>query len=361
VRILLVSHAPLSEEFGASQMALNLAEALRARGHEAFAWSPEPLPPGSRWSQRRRQKRAIEAFAENSGPFDVIDSPPTTVSRKLARLGGLVARSIQPELRYVVCDLAYDLRRRRSPRVLAHAVSASAAAAAVVAGWRRAGLILCLGSGELAWMWRHFPRWRSKLRLYLNATPPGERSALAEVRRLRPETLGGEGIRFLWIGRWSAHKGIERLRRFLADRLAAFPNDTVTLAGCGVEAEQDLAREWTASGRVRVMPRFARTDLPLLLVQHDAGLFTSEVEGWGLSLCEMLESGMPVFATEAGAVPDLRPYFPDALRPFPPPSKANLDLRPLEDLAANGYFARFTWHEVARCYESEVLRWRRSW
>lgn len=40
---------------------------------------------------------------------------------------------------------------------------------------------------------------------------------------------------------------------------------------------------------------------------YDAGLFTSEAEGWGLSLNEMLESDMPVFATEVGGVRDLRP------------------------------------------------------
>jgi hypothetical protein len=66
----------------------------------------------------------------------------------------------------------------------------------------------------------------------------------------------------------------------------------------------------------------------------------------------MLESGLPVFATEAGAVPDLRPYFPRSLRPFPPP--AHPEPAPLEDLAANGYFERFTWPAIAREYERQI-------
>jgi glycosyltransferase involved in cell wall biosynthesis len=355
VRILLVSHPPLTAELGAAQLALSLAAALRERGHDALAWSPEPLPPGSRWDHRARQRRAIEAFVAEHGPFDVIDTPPTTASRRLARQGRLVARSIQPELGYLACDLAADLRRR-SPRVLAHALGGATAAAAILAGWRRAQVILCLGSLELAWMRRRFPRWSRKMGFYLSAPSTEERAAVAKVRRQRSsDNKPRDGVRFLWIGRWAAHKGTERLRRFLAARLPASPADTVTLAGCGEAPARDLPADWLRSGRIRLVPSFARADLSALLAAHDAGLFTSEVEGWGLSLNEMLESGMPVFATEAGAVADLRPWFPNALRPFPPP-EGPLEMRPLEDLAANGYYERFDWSAIASDYERQVCR-----
>ena len=68
----------------------------------------------------------------------------------------------------------------------------------------------------------------------------------------------------------------------------------------------------------------------------------------------MLESGLPVFATRAGGTADLAPYFPTALRPFPPPEDVDFSGTP-EDLATNGYFARFTWASVAREYEERVL------
>jgi len=348
-----ISHPPLAAELGAAQIALSLAEGLRGRGHDAIAWSPEPLPPGARWwNLWQRQTQGIERFAAEQGPFDVIDAPAISASARLARHGRLVARSVQPELRYLGLDLRNDLARRPSPRALVNAALGLPRAAAIVGGWRRASRILCLGTHELDWMRRRFPRWASKLGVYLCALPAAEREALAEVRRRRSRSAG-PGTRFLWIGRWSAQKGTRRLLRFLRERLATSPDDTFTIAGCGPAAERDLPPEALRSGRVRILPTFPRRELPALLAGHDAGLFTSGVEGWGLSLTEMLESGLPVFATEAGAVADLRPYFPASLRPFPPP--AEIAPGPLEDLEANGYYERFSWPAIARSWEEQVL------
>ena len=317
----MVSHPPLTAELGAAQVALNLAAALRDRGHDARAWSPEPLPPGTRWwNLWRRQTQGIERFAEREGPFDVIEVPAISASARLARHGRIVVRSVQPELRYLFLDLRSDLAHRPTPRALANAALGLLRAAAIFGGWRRASRILCQGSLELAWMRRRFPRWSGKLGLWVCALSPEDRQALAEVRRRRTEKIAGPGVRFLWIGRWSVQKGTPRLLRFLRERIAARPDDTFTLAGCGPAAEREIAAEWLRSGRVRLLPAFSRPELPALLAGHDAGLFTSDVEGWGLSLTEMLESGLTVFATEAGAVADLRPYFPASLQPFPPPA-----------------------------------------
>ncbi|HVT58080.1 MAG TPA: glycosyltransferase [Thermoanaerobaculia bacterium] len=360
MRILLVSHPALVAELGASQVALSLAAALRARGHDARAWSPEPLPAGSRWwNLWLRQRQAIERFAAAEGPFDVIDTPAISASRKLAHSGSIVVRSVQPELRYLFRGIRDDFSRHPSPRAVAHAVAhtalGSAQGGAILAGWRRARLILCLGSAELAWMRRRFPRWAPKLGLYFNTLPAEERVALADVRRGRRSAPAdtGRGVSFLWMGRWTPHKGTRRLREFVRERLAARPCDSFTLAGCGPAAERELPAEWLRSGRVRLVPAYTRAQLPPLLAAHQAGLFTSEVEGWGLNLNEMLESGMPVFATEAGGMSDLKRYFPSSLRPFPPP--AEVDARPPEDIEANGYIATFSWPGIARSYERQLL------
>jgi glycosyltransferase involved in cell wall biosynthesis len=356
MRILLVSHPPLIAELGAAQTALQLAAALRTLGHDAVAWSPAPLPPGTRWwSVTTRQRQSAERFAAEQGPFDLIDTPAITASARLARSGRLVVRSVQPELLYALHGVQEDLRRRAlpSPRTLAHTALAVRQAGAIVAGWRRATAILCLGGHELAWMRRRFPAWAAKTGSYVIAPPLAERQALAEVRRQRPELPPGPGVRFLWIGRWAAHKGTRRLLAFLAERLAACPDDSVTIAGCGPAAEREIPEELVRSGRVHLVPFFARAELPGLLASHDAGLFTSLVEGWGGSLNEMLESGLPVYATEAGGVTDLRPYFPSSLRPFPPPQR--IAPAPLEDLEANGYFQRFDWGAIARGYERQVI------
>jgi glycosyltransferase involved in cell wall biosynthesis len=350
-----VSHPPLTAELGAAQTALNLAAALRGRGHDAVAWSPMPLPAGTRWwNVWQRQRRAIERFAAAAGPFDVIDTPALSASRELTRHGRLVVRSIQPELLYQRHDVVGDLRRLPTPRALLHALLAGRRAAAIVSGWRRASFILCMGSLELARMRRRFPAWTAKMGAYVCAPSPADQKILAELARRR-KAPRGEGLRFLWIGRWAGHKGTGRLLRFLGEHLAASPADRFTLAGCGPAAALDVPLEWISSGRVRLVPAFPRSDLPDLLAEHDAGLFTSAAEGWGLSLNEMLESGMPVFATEAGGVADLKPFFQESLHPFPPPADRIEPWPPPEDLEANGYFARFNWAAIARSYEEQVL------
>jgi glycosyltransferase involved in cell wall biosynthesis len=356
MRILLVSHPPLVAEAGASQTTVTLATALRERGHDALAWSPEPLPADTHWwNLRRRQRCSLEGFVAAHGPFDVIDTPPTTASRSLDRAGCLVVRSIQPELLYLADALSADLRRHPSPRSLLHALVGGPQAASIVAGWRRARLILCLGNCELAWMQRRFPCWAAKLRTYFAAPIPDERPTLLALRFQRAVRAESHGVRFLWIGRWASHKGLQALLDFFRERSLAFPADTLTIAGCGATAEREIPKAWLISGRVQLIPHFSRSELPALLARHDAGLFTSVVEGWGLSLNEMLESGMPVFATEAGAVADLRPYFPVSLHSFPPPAQARFEPVHLEDLEANGYLRRFSWTEIARRYEEDVL------
>jgi glycosyltransferase involved in cell wall biosynthesis len=358
VRILVVCHPPLSPRFGAAQAALNLAAALAERGHDAQAWSPEPLPAGTRWWSRwRRQRQALERFLERAGPFDVIDAPAISLSPRVARAGLAVARSVQPELLYLGNELRAQLRPGSGtslPRVLAHAAAGSLAGAANLAGWRRARLIYCLGNHEVAWMRRRFAFWSGKLRRWVVAPSAADQAAFAKVRR-RPTVPSGNpgGVRFLWLGRWASHKGTGRLVDFLRERAARRPLDTFTLAGVGPEAARDCPEALVDSGQIRIVPSYRRDELPGLLAAHDAGLFTSDVEGWGLTLNEMLESGLPVYATPAGGVDDLRPFWGDRLQPFPPPLDAVPPARPAPEPAE--YLAELTWPAIARRYEEDLL------
>jgi glycosyltransferase involved in cell wall biosynthesis len=349
MRILVLSHPALNAEAGAAQTALCLAAALRERGHDAVAWSPEPLPAGGSRALWRRQRAAIERFVMANAPFDVIDSPAITATPGLAGCCvRLVVRSVQPELRYLFHAARADVLRLPTPRALRHALSALPRAAAIRRGWHLAHRILCLGSLELEWMRRRYPRWIHKLGFYVSAPEPEQRDALLRVRRERvaPARLR----RFLWIGRWSAHKGTGRLVRFIRRQLPSL-GAQLTIAGCSeLDGRQ---RSQLAAPGVTIVPTFTRQELPQLLGEHDAGLFTSDIEGWGLGLVEMLESGMPVFATLAGATADLRPYFPRSLRSFPPaPDEAPAAV---EDLRTNGYLDRFTWERIAADYETYAL------
>ncbi|HEV8238166.1 MAG TPA: glycosyltransferase family 4 protein [Thermoanaerobaculia bacterium] len=353
MRILLVSHPPVTAELGAAQIALELAAALRRRGHDAVAWSPEPLAGATQWTLWKRQRSAIEAHCAAQGPYDVVDTPAISATARLAARSCLVARSVQPELRYLRLGVLHDLRRRPSPRALLHALAAAERGRAIRAGWRAARLVLCLGSLEHEQMAARYPRWRHKLGMYVSAVPAAERLTLLALRTTRPARVHANDTRFLWLGRWSAQKGTAALLRLLRDRFQNGGGESITIAGCGPHARRDIPAAWLDGGRVRLVPSYRRDELPALLDAHDAGLFTSEVEGWGLSLAEMLEAGLPVYAALAGAVPDLLPYFPHSLRPLPPAAASSAPL--LEDLEANGYLARFDWDRIAGDYEAQVV------
>lgn len=401
MRLLVISHPPLDPGFGASQIALNLGEALRGRGHDAVVWSPEPLREAHRWDRWRAQRRAIERFAAEAGPWDAIDVPAVSASPRLARMAPLIARSVQPELLYLAAELRAQLRRpaTEAARALAHLPYTGSFALALRRGWERARLIVCLGAQEHATMLRRFPRWAGKLRRYVTAPAPAERAGFSRVREARarhtlhggreptgtglarvpqeparrapaggfePAGAGfapvheerapqpaGARARFLWIGRWAAHKGTDRLVAWMRERAAAFPGDSFTVAGCGPAAARDCPPDLVASGRLRLVPTFRREELPALLAAHDAGLFTSTAEGWGLCLNEMLEAGLPVAATPAGGVADLRPFWGRQLLPFPPP--AELPAHGPDPEALARYLHHFSWEEIARRYEQEVL------
>lgn len=353
MRLLIVTFGTANRESGAGQLALHLAGALRDRGHEVVSWASGEPPPSLRfWQHHPWRLRRLEAFLTAEAPFDTIDAPPIAVSARVARAARTVARSVQPDWLYFLADFgAMGPRLRRRPfATVVHLLHSLALQRAIRSGCRRAARLLLLGSQELAWVRRRRPRLAAKSTAYFAAVPPGEHEALSLPRR---EPRPGD-LRYLWIGRWAAHKGVDTLCRFLASRIATHPRERFTLAGCGPEAKESLPEEVRRSGRVEVVPAFSRAELPDLLARHDAGLFTSRVEGWGLSLNEMLEAGLTVFATRAGAVPDLEPFFPQRLLPFPPPEEVQLAL-PTEDLEANGYFRHFTWPAIAERYEREVL------
>ncbi|MBA3710889.1 MAG: glycosyltransferase family 4 protein [Pyrinomonadaceae bacterium] len=349
MRILIVTHAPLAAEFGACQMAINLSDALRAQGHDVTLWSPHPLPPDTRWWQTLRQMRSkLDDFIRTQRSFDVIDCPATFITRQISKAAPVIARSTQPEILYIVNGLNKPTKEelRKLIRLPFDSAYTLYHLFLVLQGWRRSRHILCLGSLELQWMKKWFPWWRGKLTSYFNALSTSDQEALAAVRRQRKKR-STDGLRFLWIGRWTAHKGTDVLLDLISKWLILRPQDTFTIAGCGSGAEKDCARQLLQSGKIKIIPSFERKELYSLLADNDVGLFTSKVEGWGLVLNEMLESGMPVFATQSGGTEDLQPFF-KTLIPFPPPVELTLTDRELE-IPIN-YYDTFNWSQVAKMY-----------
>ena len=332
--LLLACPAPLDARLGVSQMALHLAQGL-----ERLGWRVElvSLSPRAGRTLTDMGRASVEAYrACRAEVFEC----PALFAAALPRGGPFVCcRDVQPDLLYVWSDL----RRARAARW----PSGAWTAAQVVAGLRRADAVAALGSLEEAWLRAHLPWLSGRLHAYLNAPGDEDRPGLAAVAARR---TAAPAHRFLWMGRWVAHKGTGAVLEYLERRLQRNPGERATLAGTG----RPVALPTTLRGRVEVLESFPRSSLPALLAAHDVGLFTSEVEGWGLSLAEMLESGMTVYATRAGGVPDLQPAFPATLRPFPPPETGPL-AAPFPGLAP-GYAEHFSWNDIATRYAAFLTR-----
>lgn len=357
IRILIVTHASLSPELGAGQMAINFAEALQVQGHDVTLWSPHTLPSKIRWWQSIQQMQSkLDAFIATQKPFDVIDSPAILITRQVSKSASIiVARSVQPDIMYLVHSLNAHVERSikgiiRLPFSYLYSLFQLIL---VIQGWKRGKYILCLGSWEFHWMKKWFPWWKSKLIYYVNALSKADQEVIAEVR-LHRQKHSGDGIRFLWIGRWVSHKGTNILIDFIVKWAALRHQDTFTIAGCGTKAEKDFPPELLESGILKIVPSFERSQLYSLLAKHDVGLFTSRVEGWGLVLNEMLESGMPVFATPVGGVPDLQPFFKEMLQSFPPLFQATTDILSTST-AWEDYYKIFSWEKVAESYTNSIF------
>jgi len=296
----------------------------------------------------------LDEFLGTAEGFDIVDCPATFVTPLASRSATVIARSTQPDLLYLRNDLTS--RRLRDFKGLAYLpfeyLLTIYHITLVLRGWSRATRILCLGSLELEWMKRWFPWWRHKLACYLIAPSGGDRLELSEVRKNRLAWKQDQ-LRFLWIGRWVAHKGRRKLLDFITQWSTARPQDTFTIAGCGLDAERDCPVELVSSGIISIVPSFERSELGALLGRHDAGLFTSSIEGWGLSMNEMLESGMPLFATETGGVLDLKEYFNEELLPFPPSRKIVSRVTGNSFISAN-YLDEFSWDKIAAKYLESV-------
>lgn len=353
LRILLATHAPLAPDYGAAQIALNLGDALRRRGHDVVLWSPHPLEGERKWWGKLGLMRAkLEAFAAAQPPFDVIDAPASLLTKPIREAALTIARSVQPDLRYLIAGLFEGFRPtpQGALAALIRFVYTAYHGALVMSGWSGASVILCLGQLERQWMENWFPGWKGKLQSYVTALPETDRERIGTVRSSRIARGPNGPIRFLWLGRWVRHKGVEDLVQFIRSWSAGHPNDTFTIAGCGPSVNAVIPDDLMRSGRMRLVPRYHRDELPEILAAHDVGLFTSRVEGWGLNLNEMLESGMPVLATNAGGVPDIKPYFTDMLQPFPPSDACIMQWSTPSEEKWAAYRNAFAWDSIASHY-----------
>jgi glycosyltransferase involved in cell wall biosynthesis len=351
MRILICTHAPLDPRFGAAQIALNLAEGLRGHGHEVELWSPDLLPPVQTrfWRQLPRLRAGLNAFLRSNGSWDIIDAPPALLTRLATRKSRGVARDVQPDLHYIYTNRFFPRRPRQFLTYPFHIWDSLQGVLCCIAGMRRARRVLVLGSRNLEVTLRLLPFLKHKARSYRCALQAEERAHLKQIRDARDKSAP-QALNFIWIGRWTPTKDPERLLRII--ETWRDHNVHFTIAGCG-KAGAEIVNQRCDHRKVSVIPEYAREQLPGILAKHSAGIFTSKVEGWGLCLNEMIEAGMPVFVTEAGAVQDLRLVVGGMIQPIFALEKPFTTL-PESNLDWARYDKLFSWDKISEQYLADV-------
>lgn len=132
--------------------------------------------------------------------------------------------------------------------------------------------------------------------------PPGIDPSWLEVKRnpaSSPEII-------FW-GRVEDEKGIPDLLRAFKYVVTQIPTARLTVAGEGhrLGGYQQLTRELKIESNVTFTGWLAVADIQALAAKSHVGVFPSHIESFGLAVAEALATGLPVVATQAGALPEI--------------------------------------------------------
>jgi colanic acid/amylovoran biosynthesis glycosyltransferase len=127
-----------------------------------------------------------------------------------------------------------------------------------------------------------------------------------------PSSDGGSEWRFVQAGRLIEKKGLPVTLRAFASFLKRYPNAALTIAGEGplLGHLQELARELKIANRVTFTGFMSQEQLRVLYYGSHIFLHPSETgpdgnqEGIPNAMLEAMASGLPVFATEHGGIPE---------------------------------------------------------
>ena len=120
-----------------------------------------------------------------------------------------------------------------------------------------------------------------------------------------------DAVRLLSVGSIIPRKGFHDLLAALAP-LADLPwtlsiaGDTTRNTGAFEQLIGDITR-FGFSGRVQVLGAVSDSELDILYTQADAFVLASLFEGYGMVYAEAMAYGLPIIATNAGAIPDTVP------------------------------------------------------
>lgn len=168
--------------------------------------------------------------------------------------------------------------------------------------------------------------------------------------------VGARENTVVFLGSWTARKGIAHLVPVITRFLTTHPEWRFVLIGCSSSSESIRAVfSGEIASRIQIAPRLSVDDVIRQLERAKILFFPSEYEGFGLATAEAMACGCAAVLTPTGLGGDLRPNQEALICDFGDEAAM---LKALTDLAANESqreaIARAGWASVQR------LDWNRS-
>ncbi len=381
MRILMMMHMPWKREFGAARVQMELAEEFQALGHhvEKFDYQDAfPAKASCRLAERLRPQffssRAVAFVKSHGSRFDVIDANHGNLplpKKALNFEGVLVARSNGLYAFYEEFDRTMPVSRNPpATNWKSHLHGAIATLARRRTGsyplksLQHADLITLLTDDEFKYVSENL-HLGGKARVIPNGLSEQRHSSLRRCALPAAERLSAQTIVF--IGAWGPRKGANDWGQIVRQVRQRCPSARFLFLGTGFGSDvvlRDL--ELPPSDWLKIVPEFASDDLPQLIANTTVGALPSYIEGFPISVLELMAAGIPVAAYD---VPGPRAMLRRIGRPLlSPPGNAEafaallssllaLPTLEYERLAADcqAIAQAFRWREIAAktlaCYQ----------
>ena len=324
MRVLLLSNVPMIRELGAGRLQLEAAEELRRGGHdvETFdehnAFRERERRRLRRFRSREFASRARAFIRENAWRFDVIDALEGNLpypKHDLQFRGLLAVRSTG---HYETYRAYREYERTRWPdRVPGTIVGQSLHRwwtsprndRACALSLEYADLIRIVNTDEQAQVTNRLGLGSKTLLLH-DGLPDEHLVRLKDERETTQARLARSEVVF--VGSWCLRKGSADWGQIIRTTRRLSPEARFLFLGTGV-GESEVLRDlgMSPSDWIRVVPTFVSDELPHLVSGCTVGALPSYVEGYPLSVIELLASGIPVAVYDAPGSRDLMGPFPD--------------------------------------------------
>ena len=310
MRILLVGDYPHDPQLGSAKVPCKLREEFQRAGHTCHVLFAEDLGGCPREMHLRQAcapwfaLRAIQSVVAKEGPFDVVDvaSAEGWIFGLFKRLRGnrtaLVCRSHGLEhLNYArmlddhkACLLPKPWTRRLWYPVMRLSQVAWAA--------RLSDAMIVLNETDRAFVLER--RWKSADAIQVVEHGVSD----AFLTNAIPDGPRGQGL--LFCGTWTGMKGVDYLAPSFAKVARKDEAARLTILGGAVpDAQIAAAFPEDVRPRVRILNRLPEEEVIRHYREHDALVFCSTYEGFGMVALEAMSQGLPVIATPVGCARQL--------------------------------------------------------